>query len=199
MENKDTLYRLEVQRRSMYRFIKGLIPRLKNYFLYEFNSKLARSKGAKIGRFVSIPYSLAKIANSNLDIGNHTSIQSSNIDLRAKVKIGNNVIIGSGVQILTCSHDINSPEWEHKSYGLTIEDYSWIATNVFVLPTCREISRGSICAAGAVVVKNVGAMNIVSGNPAKFLKMREDVHSKLCVESLRGNDLIVYVQSYMSK
>jgi len=106
--------------------------------------------GATIGEYVTMPYKLAKKANANLTIGNHTSIQSHVLYSSAKVTVGNSVIIGSDVEITTVSHNVDSVDWEHKYYGIEIEDYCWLATRVFVLPSCQRIGYGA-CAAGSMV------------------------------------------------
>ncbi len=194
-----SLYSEDIAKRSKIKFLIGLYPRVKRYIIQEyFINRIARNKGASIGKNVNISKSLAKRANSNLIIGDNVSIQTDNIDLRAQVHIGNNVIIGKDVEIITCSHNVDSPDWEHKSYGINIEDYVWLATRTFILPSCRKIEYGAVCAAGAVVVKNVEKMSIVAGNPATFLKNRKCVHYKLVVESLLGNDLIAYVNEYQT-
>jgi acetyltransferase-like isoleucine patch superfamily enzyme len=160
---------------------------------------MARKNGATIGEAVTMPYRLAKKANSNLRVGDHSSIDTDLIGLRAKVTIGNHVIIGKNVEILTGSHTIDSVDWEWKGYGIEIEDYCWLATRALVLPSCRKIGYGAVCAAGSVVAKNIESLSIVSGNPAQPLRKRTKVHSDLCVESLHGNDFKAYVQAYQSK
>lgn len=141
----------------------------------------------------------ARNANKNLTIGSHTSIQTDKIDLRSPVKIGSHVIIGKGTEIITTSHNIDSPEWEHKNYGITIEDYVWIPTNVLILPSCRLIKRGAVVGSGSVVVKNVDEMSVVSGNPAKEFKKRTCVHSNLVVEGLLGGDYKTYKKARKKK
>ena len=133
----------------------GLIPRLKKNIYLSYIRYIARRNGAQIGDNSVITIELARKANKNLIIGNYTSVQTNSLDLRAPIKIGDHVIIGSDVEILTCSHNIDSPDWEFKAYGIEIEDYSWIATRVFIMPSCRKIGRGSVCGGGSVVVKNV--------------------------------------------
>lgn len=189
-------YRTNIKNRSKVRFFVGALARIKKYIINTYIIWLARKNGAIIGTHVTMPYKLAKRANKNLEIGNHTSIQTHLIDLRIPIKIGNYVIIGSDVEIITVSHNIDSIDWEHKYYGIEIEDYCWLATRAFILPYCRKISYGSVCAAGSVVVKNVENMSIISGNPAKILRKRKTVHSDLCVESLLGNDLMTYISVY---
>lgn len=192
MEDHRTLYEKSVQDRSTLRYVLGLIVRWKQNWKYVRARRIARKRGATIGEGVIMPLSLAKHANSNLTIGNHTSIQTDKLDLRSPIRIGNHVIIGSGTEIITTSHNIDSPDWEHKNYGITIEDYVWIPTNVLVLPSCRKIGYGAVVGSGSVVVKEVEPMSVVGGNPAKEFKKRQCVHSDLVVESLLGGDYEIY-------
>lgn len=137
-----TEYERNVASRSSFHYLKGLLVRWKQRLYYDKAVTIARKRGAIIGEDVVMPMSLAKRANPNLRIGNHVSIQTDKIDLRSPVTIGNYVIIGSETEIITTSHNIDSEEWEHKYYGITIEDYAWIPTNVMVLPSCRKIGLG---------------------------------------------------------
>lgn len=68
-----------------------------------------------------MPISLAKRANSNLTIGNHSSIQTNKIDIRSSVTIGSHVIIGAGTEIITTSHNIDSPDWTLKTMALPLK------------------------------------------------------------------------------
>jgi acetyltransferase-like isoleucine patch superfamily enzyme len=111
--------------------------------------------------------------------------------VRSPVKIGNNVIIGK-CEIITTSHYVDSPDFEHKHYGIEIEDYVWLTSYVLVTPSCRHIRYGAVASAGSVVVKNVEKMSIVGSNPAVYLRKRENVHTDLVVESLLGDDFEVY-------
>lgn len=147
-EEEKEVYKQNIQSRSTLHYILGLVVRWKQNLKYEKARRIARKKGAIIGEGVIIPITLAKSANKNLVIGNHVSIQTDKIDLRSPVHIGNNVIIGSGTEIITTSHNIDSPEWEHKYYGITIEDFVWIPTNILILPSCRLIGRGAVISSG---------------------------------------------------
>ena len=137
-----TNYEKDIKGRSTFRYILGLIARWKQHFKYNRAVRIARKRGATVGENVVMPLSLAKVANSNLKIGDHVSIQTDKIDLRNPVTIGNHVIIGSETEIITTSHNIDSEEWELKHYGLTIEDYVWIPTRCMILPSCRKIEMG---------------------------------------------------------
>lgn len=192
MQTKSTKYQQDIQDRSKIRYLKGLLARYINYLRNVFIVRLARKNGATVGECVTLPYKLAKHANANLVIGNHTAIQTDRIDLRVPIQIGNHVIIGADVEVLTVSHNVDSPEFENKTYGLVIEDYCWLATRALILPSCRKIDYGAVCAAGSVVVQNVNSMEIVTGNPAKLFRLRKNVHTDLCVESMLGNDYLAY-------
>lgn len=201
MVTKDSrsLYERNVQNRSTLHYLLGLLVRWKQNFKYVRARRIARHNGATIGKGVIMPLSLAKRVNKNLVIGDHVSIQTDKIDLRSPVSIGNQVIIGGGTEIITTSHNIDSPDWEHKNYGITIEDYAWIPTNVLVLPSCRKIGYGAVVGSGSVVVKDVEAMAVVGGNPAKEFKKRKCVHSSLVVESLLGGDYEIYKQTWKNR
>lgn len=187
-----TNYEKDIKGRSTFRYILGLIARWKQHFKYDKAVRIARKRGTSIGENVVMPLSLARKANSNLKIGDHVSIQTDKIDLRNPVTIGNHVIIGSETEIITTSHNIDSEEWEHKHYGITIEDYVWIPTRVMILPSCRKIQYGGVISSGSVVVKDVESMSVVGGNPAKEFKKRKCVHKNLVVESLLGGDYYTY-------
>lgn len=194
-----TKYEEDVQSRTTLHYLLGLVARWKQHFKYDRAVRIARRRGAKIGEGVIMPLSLARKANANLTIGNHVSIQTDEIDLRSPVAIGSHVIIGEGTKIITTSHNIDSPEWEHKYYGIVIDDYAWIPTDVLVLPSCRHIGYGAVIGSGSVVVKDVEPMSVVSGNIAKEFKKRKCVHSDLVVESLLGGDYRMYKEARKKK
>lgn len=188
-----------VQHRSWLRYFIGLLSRWRMNRTYARARKIARQRGAIIGDSSIISISLAKKANSNLIIGDHTSIMTDDIMLLSPVKIGSHVIIGYGTSILTTSHNIDSPDWEYKYYGIEIEDYAWIPTKILVLPSCRRIGFGAVIGSGSVVVKDVEPMSVVSGNPAKEFKKRECVHTDLVVEALLGGDYELYKKTWENR
>ena len=196
---EDSCYKMDVQKRSFGRFLAGFLVRLKSHIFYSFARCLARRNGAKIGPRSIISLGLARKANSNLRIGNCSAIQTDLLDLRAPINIGDNVIICAGVEILTCSHFIDSSNFEFKPYGIEIDDYAWIASRAFVLPSCKKIGRGAICAAGSLVAKDVEPMSVVAGNPATHLKIRKQIHADLVVESLMGGDFEAYLEARLKK
>lgn len=137
-----TWYEKYVQDRSYFAYIRGLVSRYIWHLKYERITYIARRNGAIVGTGVIMPKSLAKKLNSNVTIGSHVSIETDEIDVRAKIVIGNNVIIGRDTEIITVSHNIDSSDFEPKYYGIEIQDFVWIPTKVLVLPSCRVIGMG---------------------------------------------------------
>lgn len=197
--DETSAYYKRISERTILHFIIGLIPRIRCYCRYEKARRKAIKRGAEIGENSIILKPLASKANKNLYIGSNSSIGTSKIDLRSPVKIGNHVIISYNTEIITTSHYIDSPEWEHKYYGIEIEDYVWIASNVLILPSCRKIGYGAVIGVGSVVVKDVPPMAVVAGNPATIIKQRACVHSKLVVPSLFSGDLKIYWKTWWSR
>lgn len=195
IEHDLSNYRQRIAYRSKVRIAMGVLARLRNHIKYKLSATLARARGAKIGENCSIPWALARMANENLTIGDNTAIGSTRIDLRSEVRIGRHVVIGSDVEILTASHDIDHPEWPVVSFGINIGDYAWLATRCFVLPTCRSIGIGAVCGAGSVVSRSVEDLTVVAGNPARPVRKRRALHHQLCTESLVGNDLSAFLEA----
>lgn len=197
-----TLYERNIQDRSQLRYILGLIARWKQNFKYARARRIARKRGATIGEGVIMPVSLAKCANKNLIVGDHTSIHTNNFSsFRFPVKIGSHVIIGANVRITVGTHNIDSKDFEscRPNSGLVIEDYVWLCPDSVILPSCSVIGYGSVVGANAVVPKNTEPMSVLGGNPAKELRKRKQVHSDLVVESLLGGDLKEYIKTRKKK
>jgi len=192
-------YLKKIQDRTFVCFLKGLIPRYFQYCQHEKARRIARKRGSVIGENTVLPITLARKSNKNLTVGHNTTIENdAKIDLRSPVTIGSYCIIGK-CEIITTSHFVDLPEWEHKYYGIEIDDYAWLTNRVLVTPACRKIGYGAVCAAGSVVVKDVEPMSIVGGNPAKHLRYRKEVHNELLVESLLSGDLKAYIFAWTNK
>ena len=91
----------------------------------------------------------------------------------AKINIGNNVDIAMDSIIWTLSHDPSSPNHSTYAKSVTIEDYAWVGARSIIMPGVK-IGKGAVIASGSVVTKDVPEMAIFGGNPAKFIKMREN-------------------------
>jgi acetyltransferase-like isoleucine patch superfamily enzyme len=55
---------------------------------------------------------------------------------------------------------------------IVLGDGAWVAQGAFIHPG-RHIGEGAVVAARACVIRDVAPWEVVGGNPAVFLKMRE--------------------------
>ena len=108
---------------------------------------------------------------SNFTVGECCCIGIARMQAHAHIHIGNYVVINDGVRIITGSHDIHSPTYDHIFAPIVIKDHAWIATDAMILKGVT-IGRGAVVAAGAVVVKDVRPFAVVGGNPAKEIGTR---------------------------
>jgi maltose O-acetyltransferase len=112
----------------------------------------------------------------NITIGQDTIIgDHCFLDGRGKLTIGNHVDIASQVLIYNSEHDVHSPDFRATEEPVIIEDYVFIGARAIILPGVT-IGRGAVVGAGAVVTKDVPAMIIVGGVPAKEIGQRQLSH-----------------------
>ncbi len=125
-----------------------------------------RVKGARISPSTVISKLTLHGDAANLSIGCCCCLGITRMQSHDRIQIGDCVVINDGVRLITGSHDIHSPAYEHVFAPITIEDHAWIATDAMILKGVT-IGRGAVVAAGAVVVKDVRPFSVVGGNPAR--------------------------------
>lgn len=108
---------------------------------------------------------------SLLQVGERVSFGGVFITLSAPIEIGNDVMIATGVKILTSTHNYNNnPMWKHRvDRPIKIGSNVWIGANAIILPGIK-IGDYAVVGAGAVVTKHVPDFCVVGGNPAKFIR-----------------------------
>lgn len=111
----------------------------------------------------------------NISIGKGTFI-NSNARFgvpSAQVSIGRNVQIGPNVCFETVSHELIYVEGKGRSdlvRPIRIEDEVWIGVGAIITGGVN-IGKGAVVAAGAVVTRDVEALTVVGGVPAKPIKV----------------------------
>src|SRR5690606_29379537 len=102
-----------------------------------------------------------------------------NAHIRGPVSIGDDVMMGPDVVIITSNHNFSNTDTVMRSQGhlpsqrVIIGNDVWIGVRVIILPGV-SIGNGVIIGAGAVVTKDVPDFAIVAGNPAKFIRYRNE-------------------------
>jgi putative colanic acid biosynthesis acetyltransferase WcaF len=159
---------------------KVLVWYLVNYYIFYsrfpfpsgFKVALLRLFGAKIGVGVVIK-PLVRIKNPwRLVIGNQCWIgEEVWIDNIENVVIGNNVCLSQGAVLSTGNHDYSISNFPPRYEKITLEDGVWICSKAIVCPgvVCRS---HSILTVNSVATKELEAMKIYAGNPARFVRDR---------------------------
>lgn len=122
-------------------------------------------------------------AGKNLRVGTLSDIQGDCqigdfVRCHSNVHIGQKSVIGDYVWIFPYVVLTNDPHPPSSHLmGVTVEDFAVVATMSVVLPGVT-IGRDALVGAGSIVNRNVGAEDVVVGNPAKRVASVRDVKSK---------------------
>lgn len=116
-----------------------------------------------------------EIEEAKLIIGNNVQLNSGvRIDYSGGVTIDDTALISEGVTIYTHSHGLDprsTPSFTHLKIGFG----AWIGSYVIITAGCSYIGRGAVIGSGAVVTKDVPDNSIVTGEAAKIRRQRFSV------------------------
>jgi acetyltransferase-like isoleucine patch superfamily enzyme len=107
------------------------------------------------------------VIGSGVTIADHVTI-----NLDEHVSIGDNVALAPHVLIYTGSHKLGPGSMrigQPAAFPVAIEEGAWVRLGAVIVPGVT-IGRGSIVAAGAVVLKDVPPNTYVEGNPATVIR-----------------------------
>ncbi|GAB3056194.1 sugar O-acetyltransferase [Salinicoccus sesuvii] len=93
----------------------------------------------------------------------------------AKITIGDDVLLGPNVSLVTASHPIDPEKRRQRlEYGkpITIGNNVWIGADVTVNPGVT-IGENAVIGSGSVVVKDIPANTVAVGNPCKPIRTIE--------------------------
>lgn len=107
----------------------------------------------------------------NITIGKDVFINSGcHFQDQGGIEIGDGALIGHNVVLATINHDLNPKENRKNHYAaIKIGAHVWIGSNATILPGVT-IGDYAVVAAGTVVTRDVPAMTVVGGVPARVLK-----------------------------
>lgn len=115
-------------------------------------------------------------SGEGISIGNNSGL-GINCKVRGPLEIGDNVMMGPDVVIMTNSHNFERIDIPMNIQGsavpkrVVIGNDVWIGTRVIILPGVA-IGNGAVIGAGAVVTKDIPDMAVTAGCPAKVIKYR---------------------------
>ena len=91
------------------------------------------------------------------------------------VTIGDNVMLGTGVSLLTPIHPLKFQDRNkllEYAKPITIGNNCWLASNVTVIGGVK-IGEGSVIGAGSVVTRDIPSNSFAAGNPCRVIKTIE--------------------------
>jgi maltose O-acetyltransferase len=157
-------------------------PRPGWQFAYWLRRKIAAHIFLKCGEDIIIKSRAYFGTGSSLIIG-HRSQLGENLKAEGDLNLGDDVVMGPDVVMLSSSHAFDRLDLPINQQGarprrpIVIGNDVWIGTRVIILPGIK-IGDHAIVGAGSVVTKDVPALAIVAGNPAKFIRSRGDGFSR---------------------
>jgi len=127
--------------------------------------------GLKVKRGVVIDSPGQISVGTNVGLGEYSFLVGN-----GGISIGDNVMIGHHVSILSASHRYDRLDIPMRDQGLilsqvTIGDDVWIGCGVRLMPGIT-IGNGAVIAANAVVTDDIPDYAVVGGIPARLIKTR---------------------------
>jgi acetyltransferase-like isoleucine patch superfamily enzyme len=146
-------------------------------FLHNHSLEYGVRHGMKVGKDPAVEPLVVFTGFEHIEIGDDF-VASSFATVRAvdaKIRIGNKVSLGPAAALIGANHGIEpgTPHQDQpqKSAEIVIEDDVWIGAHSIILPGVK-IRKGSVIAAGSVVLEDVPENSVAGGVPAKVLRTR---------------------------
>lgn len=98
----------------------------------------------------------------------------ANLYSLGEIEVGGGAVVAQEAYLCTGTHDFADPRLELITSRVCIGKGAFIGARAFVLPGVT-IGEGAIIGACAVVTADVAPFTVSAGNPARFLKHRDDV------------------------
>lgn len=177
---------------------------LGRYHAIPYNQKSAKTAllgqlFGSMGENVSVGQPFICDYGRNIHIGNNVSVNMNCtfVDCN-EIRIGNQVLIASNVQLYTATHPVElserlTPDWNPDSgeyfcrtYALPIRigNGCWIGGGVIVLPGVT-IGDGCVIGAGSVVTRDIPANSVAVGNPCRVMrKINESDFTEIRLKSI---------------
>lgn len=148
----------------------------KTYWARSIRRVICHSLFDHCGKNVNIEQGARFATGFRIRIGSGSGL-GVNASVHGPLRIGENVMMGPDVTILTHTHNIERTDIPMGRQGTVVKEVSigddvWIGMRSIIMPGVR-IGNGVVIGAGAVVTKNVPDFAIVGGVPARIIRYRK--------------------------
>jgi len=160
---------IAIQLPISYRTGGGIAKRVRFFFGKRLFKTCGQNVNIERGVFIEQPWLLEVGDNSGIGVNSY---------IDGPISIGCDVMMGPNVTIYRRNHSMEKIDIPMIKQGfepfipLLIEDDVWIGGHVIVVPSVKVIGRGSVIAAGSVLVKDVLPYEVIGGNPGRAIKNR---------------------------
>ena len=134
---------------------------------------LLRAFWAKIASTAAV-YAIAKVFQSWLLAMDDYPCLAEGVDCynTVPIRIGRNATVSQRAFLCTSGHDITDSRYHQTNASIVIEDRAWVCAEAFVGQGVTA-GEGAVCAARAVVIKDVESWTVVGGESGKVYKEKD--------------------------
>lgn len=141
----------------------------------EVRSRFEELAGQKVGEHFRLIPPFYTDCGKNIRVGARVFInQNCTFYALAEISIGDDVLIGPNVSLITSEHPVAPSQRRTHLLGrpISIKNGVWIAAGSIVIGGVT-VGENSVVAAGSVVTRDVPANTLVGGNPARVIRSIE--------------------------
>lgn len=153
---------------------------LTHWMLYfpTLGTRLARSRLRHFGEGAEIRPHVYLVETDSISLGDRVVLRPNTTLMAtkdARIIIGDRTLIGGNVHFYVANHRFEDPtipiidSGHHPGRDIIVEEDVWIGANATVLSGVR-IGRHAVIAAGSVVTRDVPALTVWAGVPARQIK-----------------------------
>ena len=147
------------------RFTPPPLHRWRRFILRAFGANIAT--GARVHASVQIWHPGNLTLGANVLVGPGVRLYN-----QGHISVGARTVISQRAHICASSHDVRDPNFQLVLNPVVIGELCWVAAEAFVGPGVTMGNRSVLAARGALF-GDTEPDAVYTGNPAKFLKLRE--------------------------